>query len=749
MKESNRTFGNVLIIGLGMIGGSVAKALKVNGLATLFGYDRQESELTLGISTGVIDHAVELTADVISKMDIIILATPVRAMESILSEISPFIPSTTLVTDVGSTKLSVIDAISQVIGFIPDNYILGHPIAGAEKSGVLAANPNLFRNHKIIVTPLVTSSPTLLNKLNELWASIGGDVVSMDVDKHDHVLACSSHLPHLLAYTLVDTLANNDKRQDVFKFAAGGFRDFTRIASSDPTMWRDVFLANKEATLTALDDFTEHLSKMREAIEIGDGATMFGVFTRAKSARDHFLRLLEAKGGEKESVLNPCVISVEKIKPLAGSISLIGDKFLSHRAISFACLAVGVSQLNNLDISVSVKVTIQAFRDMGVVIEENGPHTVTVHGVGLYGLKAPIAPIDIGHSLLTLYILLPILAAQKFSATITSDSSLSSLPLDNLIELVEGMGVTIDSNQAQCLPLHLEPNSDKALVRDIIDLKNNSSKLRLSAVLSALYARNKVTIQFAQEGRDHTENLLKAFNCNISIQNKHVIVESLQTPTANSLTLAADVSKTAWVILLATLIPKSHVTICNAMNNKNRNQFIHILQKSGARIFIEAEKATTPELTQILQISSSEINHFHLTSDQTYTLRDELIFLCVAAVYAQEVSLIEGIQLLPFQCENRLKRFIDILQSLGVSCSIQRDSIEIHPSIPMGGRIDCAGDFTMALALIALGSRSLNPIHVVDSQIVLEEFEDFEQVMSEFGSQCQIKQTFLNEEVLC
>ena len=197
--QDNKEFGNVLIVGLGMIGGSFAKSLKQNGLATLYGADRRSGELTLGVSTGVIDYPAQLDGETIQKMDIIILATPVRAMESVLSEIKPYLREDTLLTDVGSTKGSVVAAAAAVFGEVPANFIPGHPIAGAEKSGVLAANPRLFEKHMAIVTPLPYSDPDLLDRLHRLWRAVGADVVSMDVEHHDHVLAASSHLPHLLA----------------------------------------------------------------------------------------------------------------------------------------------------------------------------------------------------------------------------------------------------------------------------------------------------------------------------------------------------------------------------------------------------------------------------------------------------------------------------------------------------------------------------------------------------------------------
>ena len=737
MTHAVKGFGNVLIIGLGMIGGSVAKALKDRGLATLYGADRREAELALGLSTGVIDFAVDLTPDLLSKMDVVILATPVRAMESVFAELRPMLRASTLVTDVGSTKGSVIDAVKRVFGELPANIIWAHPIAGAERSGVLAANPNLFKCHKVIVTPLPNSDPNLLDRLHRLWTALGAEVVSMDVEQHDHVLAASSHLPHLLAYTLVDSLANSDRRQDVFRFAAGGFRDFTRIASSDPTMWRDVFLANKAATLSTLDEFTARLAQMRQAIEAEDGASMFGVFTRAKSARDHFLRLLEERTMGVQEEIKPVSMVLPQLSSVKGTIALLGDKSLSHRAIAMAALAEGVSQLSNLDLSSRVRVTIQAFRDMGVVIEDLGGHKLRVHGVGLRGLNAPIAPINVRNSSISLYLLLPILAGQNFSVTLVGDACLANQPLDEVLSVVEAMGAEVTTAVGCCLPVSLVPKRQSMIP---VVVNTQSARLRMAVIFAGLYETEKVSLVVNGHGRTHTEDLLKAFGCVTNKASEASVLPRDKALKATDIVLPADVTKSAWLILLATLLPGSYLQIANALVNETRTQYLDVLRRSGANIVTQEVTGDTPEVSECLAIRFAPLQAFELDAAETFSLRDELVLLCVAAVYAQGRSKIYGINELPFYCEDRLRILIDCLGQLGVSCLIGVDCIEIEGRIPLGGELECAGDYALALAQLALGARSVAPIRVNDCHVVFEEFAEFESVTELLGCQCSVAQ---------
>ena len=734
-SQERKKFGNVMIIGLGMIGGSFAKALKERGLATLFAIDRREGELSLGVSTGVIDYPAEMTAEFISQMDVIILATPVRAMESVLTDLKPLLSDHTLVTDVGSTKGSVVESVRRVFGCVPTNFIPGHPIAGAEKSGVLASNSQLFEKHMAIVTPLPDSDPVLLDRLHRIWRAVGADVVSMDVNHHDHVLASSSHLPHLLAYTLVDALANGERSQDIFKFAAGGFRDFTRIASSDPVMWRDVFLANKEATLATLDHFTDRLADMRTAIEQGDGASMFGVFTRAKSARDHFLRLLEQRtiGSTKE--VRPVSVSVLPASVIKGDISLLGDKSLSHKVITIAALSEGVSEIKNIDLTGDVRITMQALRDMGVVIEEASADYLRVHGVGLRGLKAPIAPINVHESRESLYLLLPVLAGQSFPVSVIAEGQLLNQSMKGLFSIVRHMGGEVISEVADCLPVSLVPSGS---VNNVANFEVGSEGLRMSAFLAALYLSEETSLLTQSTELSHCEVLLSHFGVTVTTYENGFKLFSAPLIGTN-IVLSGDGFETAWLVLLANLLPGSDLVIENAGLDFVMFAFLSFFKSIGADVSMPASGEFGLYEGRI-EAGFAELNSFTLAPEQTYLFRDELPLICVAAAYAKGNSYIQGVSALPYDCEDRVLALVDALEQMKISCSYENGDLRICGGLPLGGELDCAGDDKLALAMLALGARSQTKTEVNDCQKLLEEFNELESVALQLGFHCTVAQ---------
>ena len=734
-QQGAKPFGNVLIVGLGMIGGSFAKALKERGLATLYGADRREGELALGVSTGVIDYPAQLTEQYITSMDVIVLATPVRAMESVLLEIKPYLKATTLLTDVGSTKGSVVDAAKKVFGDVPANFIPSHPIAGAEKSGVLAANSQLFEKHMAIVTPLFDSDPELLDRLHQLWTALGSDVVSMDVKHHDHVLASSSHLPHLLAYTLVDALANSERSQDVFKFAAGGFRDFTRIASSDPVMWRDVFLSNREATLATLDLFTDRLAVMRTAIEQGDGAGMFGVFTRAKSARDHFLRLLEQRTSGQSKEVKAVSISVSPASAIKGEISLSGDKSLSHKAITLACLSSGVSHLRNIDLTGDVRVTVQAFRDMGVVIEEISADQLRVHGVGLKGLKAPIAPINVHQSSASLHQLMPVLAGQDFPVTLIGEGGLLNQPMKALFNLVRAMGGHVMTAAADCLPVSLAPSSPQTVC---VALSNGSKRLHGAALLAMLYSPQPGELRACRYGIAQARALFACFGLVVTMD-EGVVRLLPAVPQVADITLPGDVSQTAWLALSAALTPGSRLTIDNALSGDMASPYLPLLKKIGANVQLPQGHSAGFDQGR-LEVAFAPLSAFDLNAEEVYSLRNELALVCVAAAYASGVSVIRGLSSLPYYYEDRVLCLVDALTHFGIVCEYSSGQLAITGGIPSGGELDCAGDYRLALAMLTLGLRSREVTKVNDCQELLEEFTEIGSVAAQLGFHCAVVQ---------
>lgn len=285
--------GRLVVVGLGLIGGSFAKGLRESGLCReVVGVDLDPQSRKLAVELGVVDRCEEDLAAACQGADVIQLAVPILAMEKLLALLAGMDLGQAILTDVGSAKGNVVRAATEAFGGMPTRFVPGHPIAGSEQSGVEASNAELFRRHKVILTPLDQTDPAALAVVDRLWRELGADVEHMQVERHDEVLAATSHLPHLLAFGLVDSLAKRNENLEIFRYAAGGFRDFTRIAGSDPVMWHDIFLANREAVLRTLDTFRSDLDALRDAVDAGDGHQLLGVFTRARVAREHFSKIL-------------------------------------------------------------------------------------------------------------------------------------------------------------------------------------------------------------------------------------------------------------------------------------------------------------------------------------------------------------------------------------------------------------------------------------------------------------------------
>ena len=300
----------VLIMGLGLIGGSLARSLQQSGFSReVWAWGYRDVSLIKGEELGVIDQYSLDMDEALVAADIVVLGTPTLTCNELIEEVLPRLDSRTVITDVASVKGSLVRAYQnareellsgadkvRVRGEIAAGtdhravapFVPGHPIAGSERSGVAASQADLFADHRVILTPLANSDPEALILIRDMWDSTGAEVVEMGVTEHDAILAATSHLPHVLAYALVDVLARSELSEDIFRFAAGGFRDYTRIASSDPVMWRDIALANRDALLKSIDAFSEHLAGLREAVANGDGDAMHRSFSAAKTARDAF-----------------------------------------------------------------------------------------------------------------------------------------------------------------------------------------------------------------------------------------------------------------------------------------------------------------------------------------------------------------------------------------------------------------------------------------------------------------------------
>ena len=279
-------FARVSIIGLGLIGSSIARAVRhYMPTVRLTGHDASAEVRETARRIGLLDDVADGAGAAVIDADLVILCVPVGAMGAVAAEITADLPADAIVTDVGSCKSSVAQALAAALP--PERVVPAHPVAGTEQSGPEAGFATLFRQRWCIVTPLIESDAAAVERVEAFWRRLGADVERMAPDHHDLVLAVTSHLPHLIAYTIVGTADDLQQvtQSEVIKFSAGGFRDFTRIAASDPVMWRDVFLANKEAVLEMLQRFSEDLSQLQRAIRWGDGDALFDRFAKTRAIR--------------------------------------------------------------------------------------------------------------------------------------------------------------------------------------------------------------------------------------------------------------------------------------------------------------------------------------------------------------------------------------------------------------------------------------------------------------------------------
>ena len=275
------------VIGVGLIGGSFALKLKQLGLVQqVVGYGRNRDNLETAVDMGVIDQAAESLQAAVEGADLVVLAVPIASIAEIYAQIYPHLSSDTLVTDVGSAKTSVIESVQRALGEMPPNFVPGHPIAGREKSGVEAVEADLYQNHRVILTPLEKTNKQAVQTVRELWQAVGAEVTEMSSRFHDEVFAATSHLPHMLAFALVDMLNEHSELGNVFQYTAGGFRDFTRIASSDATMWRDIAVNNGDAIVKWIEEYQRELSKLSALISDKNADALFELFSDAKAARD-------------------------------------------------------------------------------------------------------------------------------------------------------------------------------------------------------------------------------------------------------------------------------------------------------------------------------------------------------------------------------------------------------------------------------------------------------------------------------
>ena len=274
------------IIGVGMIGGSLSLGLKKRGLVDrVIGFGRNRENLDRAVELGAIDEIASSIGEASSQADMVVLATPVGVMADVMQMVAPALREQAVITDVGSVKQGVVEAARSNLGDRLARFVPGHPVAGREHSGVGAAGADLYENHRVALTPLAESDADAVERVETMWRGVGADIVRMQVEEHDRVLAMTSHLPHLLAYAMVHYFAADRDREKCYEMVAGGFYDFTRIASSDPVMWRDICGMNRDAILHRIRGYREKLENLEHLVASGNDLELEALFSSAREAR--------------------------------------------------------------------------------------------------------------------------------------------------------------------------------------------------------------------------------------------------------------------------------------------------------------------------------------------------------------------------------------------------------------------------------------------------------------------------------
>lgn len=286
----SQSIGRLAVIGVGLIGGSLARALRAAGkVDEIVGCGRGKANLEEAVALGVIDRYSHDVAETVRDADVVFLAVPLGAMHAAFAAMRETLPEHAVITDGGSAKGSVVADCREAAPELLGRFVPGHPIAGTENNGVAASFAELYQNRRVILTPLEENDASQVARVRKMWEACGAEVTAMPVEHHDEVLAATSHLPHMLAFGLVDMLARMKENDEIFRYAAGGFRDFTRIASSNPVMWRDICIANREALSPMLAAYAEEMTALADSIAAADADELLAIFERAKAARDRFV----------------------------------------------------------------------------------------------------------------------------------------------------------------------------------------------------------------------------------------------------------------------------------------------------------------------------------------------------------------------------------------------------------------------------------------------------------------------------
>ncbi len=724
------------VIGLGLIGASCCAAIKKRVPDwNISAYSRTEATRQQALAKGLIDQSFDSIAGAVRQTDLILIAVPMGQFRQVFENVDAARDSSSVVTDAGSTKGSVIRDIVSVLESTPSWFVPGHPIAGSEQSGVDAANPDLYVDHQVILTPDLNTAADAIDLVSSFWKIQGASVSQMDVERHDEVLALTSHLPHVLAFNLVHALSDDDEHLEIFRYAAGGFRDFTRIAASDPTMWRDISLANQQALLSGIDRFAERLDQMRNAIDRGDGDWIMQSFERARTARTLFSSLTD-QGAHPVTETHPSVFTTTKASQgITGTIRVPGDKSISHRSIMLGALADGITTVDGFLEGEDAIATVQAFRDMGVRIEGPQEGRVTVHGVGRAGLKAPAAPLYMGNSGTSMRLLSGILAGQVFDSELTGDSSLSRRPMRRVSKPLGQLGAVLATSDDGTPPVKI--SGGQHLMGCHTDMQVASAQVKSALLLAGLYADGETSVTEPAPTRDHTERMLQGFGYPVKRQGATASLIGGGRLTSCQIDVPSDISSAAFFLVAASIVPGSDLTLTHVGINPTRVGILEILKLMGADIEVMDAREVGGEPVADLRVRYAPLNGIDVPEGLVSLAIDEFPVLFVAACCASGQTRVTGAEELRVKESDRIQSMVDGLKALGVAIEGTPDGAVIQGGGPdfrfASASVEAHEDHRIAMAFSVAGLLSEGGVVVNDCANVATSFPNFVGLARETG----------------
>lgn len=712
--------GRIAIIGLGLIGGSLARAIK-SAAADLHisAADHDEKALGAALDQQVIDRAGSL-AEICPNADLVIVAVPPLASSAVLCELEHCIGPGAVVTDVASAKSHLLNTLATLDAGFSRRFVPGHPLAGSEQSGFTASVDGLFRDRNVVLAPLENTDPKAIAVVHNLWRMLGANVLAMSAERHDRILALTSHLPHLLAFAVADLLAQREKGPDVNHYAATGFNDFTRLAASDPELWTEIISANAPATARALDAFLDELTQLRTALQANDRPALGRRLRRARLAREEF-DLAHAGAVDSKPRREHCF----EVRPggrISGRIRMPGDKSISHRAVILGSIAEGITRVSGFLEGEDSLNTLAAFRELGVTIAgpENG--SLTIYGAG--DLQAPRKPLYMGNSGTAMRLLMGVLAGQSFTSELCGDESLSVRPMKRIIQPLSAMGASISAGPGGYPPLRVGGGNLQGID---YEMPVASAQVKSCLLLAGLFADGVTAVHEPGPCRDHTERMLRGFGANLETNSPKgtVSIEGGQTLKASLIDIPGDISSAAFFMVAAAITPGAAITLEHVGVNPTRTGVIDILRDMGADIRIHEERVSGGEPVADLEIRYRPLHGVEIAEEQVALAIDEFPVLLIAAACAEGETRVNGAQELRVKESDRIEAMAQGLSILGIENETWPDGIRVVGGELGGGIVDSAGDHRIAMAFAVAGLRCREPVVVRDCANVATSFPGF------------------------